>query len=181
MGLGDYLADDGHSERPAEYHELGVITQASPLLVAVGADSVGRPVSAHMVNGVVGDRVLVLVQGACRTVLANLTVAPTWHSVGAAGEPAFQNGWTNFGGGFAPARFQRVGDRVWIEGLIKDGTMPGTAFTLPDGFRPTGGARLFGVHTGGLEGRVDVHLNGNVHVQSSNTGYVELNVSFPID
>lgn len=184
MSLGDWLANRDRADRPNEYHEIGVVTQTSPLLVAVGADSVGRPVSAHVEGGLVGDRVLVLVQGAARTVLANITEPPTWHSVGAVGEPAFQNGWVNFGSGFAPARFQRVGTRIFVEGLIANGTMPGVAFNLPAAFRPTtGGAsgRLFDAHTGGLVGRVDVYTNGNVLVQNSSTAYVEINLTFPID
>jgi hypothetical protein len=78
MGLGDYLAGQSSSDRPDEYHELGVVTATGPLLVAVGADSTGRPVSAVVagVAPVIGDRVLVLVQGAARTVIGVLDNTP---------------------------------------------------------------------------------------------------------
>jgi len=62
-----------------------------------------------------------------------------WHYVGAAGEAAFQNGWTNSGGTKAPMRwrFRPVLDPKTrqpgfdIEGSVKDGTPATTIFTLP--------------------------------------------------
>lgn len=59
-----------------------------------------------------------------------------WHLVGAAGEPAFQNLWVNYGAGWATAAFRRVGELVIVRGLIKSGTMAAVAFNLPVGFRP---------------------------------------------
>jgi hypothetical protein len=60
-----------------------------------------------------------------------------WHYVGAAGEPAFQNGWSNSGGSKAPLRFRympgvdsnSLQPAVKIEGSITGGTS--TIFTLP--------------------------------------------------
>ena len=47
----------------------------------------------------------------------------------------FTNGWSNFAG-FQVARYRKEGDRVFVEGLVKGGTVNTVAFTLPAGFRP---------------------------------------------
>jgi hypothetical protein len=62
------------------------------------------------------------------------------HFVGAAGEPAFQNSWTNFDAAVGPAGrsafFYRYNGRVYLGGLIKTGANNTVAFTLPDGYWP---------------------------------------------
>lgn len=59
-----------------------------------------------------------------------------WHTVGAGGEPAFQNSWANAAGSHAPCRFQRDGaQRVQIQGYVQSGGAP-LVFTLPVGYRP---------------------------------------------
>jgi len=70
--------------------------------------------------------------------LAGLT-PERWHYVGAAGEPAFVNGWTNYGSGHTRLRFRREGwDVVRIEGIIGNPGMTNGAhvFVLPVGYRP---------------------------------------------
>lgn len=80
-----------------------------------------------------------------------------WHSVGAAGEPAFQNSWANYD----TANFNAAGyykdplGRVWLRGLVKDGTGP-VIFTLPAGYRP---------------------YRTEIHVCSSNSAYGEARVN----
>lgn len=61
-----------------------------------------------------------------------------WHLVGAAGEPAFLNGWVNYDAvAQIRAAFKKTPDgRVVLGGLIKNGTT-GPIFTLPVGYRPT--------------------------------------------
>lgn len=52
--------------------------------------------------------------------------------------PTFQNGWVNYGGTFTPARYRKsAGNMVYIDGLIKSGTMNATAFQLATGYRST--------------------------------------------
>jgi hypothetical protein len=61
------------------------------------------------------------------------------HYVGAAGEPAFRNGWANFGGAFASAAYYK--DRtgiVHLRGLVNGGAFgepfnTGTIFRIPSG------------------------------------------------
>lgn len=65
----------------------------------------------------------------------------SWHLIGAAGEPAFVNTWSNFDGvtSFAPARYRQ--DRsgfIILNGWVKSSltTATTTMFTLPVGYRP---------------------------------------------
>lgn len=62
------------------------------------------------------------------------------HVVGAAGQPGFQNGYTNFGSGWSTAGFYKDSTRiVHLRGTLKKltGTFDGSAaFTLPAGYRP---------------------------------------------
>jgi microcystin-dependent protein len=63
----------------------------------------------------------------------------TWHLVGAAGEPAFTNGWSTYDSG-RPARFRKdpLG-KVMVDGLVKGGASGTAVFTLPVGYRPANG------------------------------------------
>jgi hypothetical protein len=66
---------------------------------------------------------------------ANLQAPEAFHVIGAAGQPGFENGFANFGGTFETAGFYRDRQcRVWLRGVVSGN--PGTAFTLPVGFRP---------------------------------------------
>jgi hypothetical protein len=65
------------------------------------------------------------------------TPIEAWHFVGAAGEPAFQNGWVSYDAA-RTMRFKKYPDgRVRLQGFIKSGTIGTTAFTLPVGYRPS--------------------------------------------
>ncbi len=60
-----------------------------------------------------------------------LRFTPKWTA------PTLQNSWVDFGSGFAPAGYYKDPDgRVYLRGLVKDGTDNATIFTLPEGFRP---------------------------------------------
>lgn len=51
--------------------------------------------------------------------------------------PSFENGWINYdAAAYQPARYRKVGNIVYISGLVKNGTPNQTIFTLPVGFRP---------------------------------------------
>lgn len=102
------------------------------------------------------------------------------HVVGDSGEPAFQNSWVNYDTtAFRGARFWKdpMG-LVHIEGLVKSGTVPGTVFSLPAGYRP-GVAHVFTSDTNTGHGRVDVAATGNVVAQSGGNGYFSLSTIPP--
>jgi hypothetical protein len=63
--------------------------------------------------------------------------AEAWHLIGGGGEPAFTNGWTNFGSGHSNAGFYKDQTGVvHLKGMIVSGTLGTTIFTLPTGYRP---------------------------------------------
>jgi hypothetical protein len=101
------------------------------------------------------------------------------HIVGAAGEPAFENSWTNYDAAYESAGFWKDPfDVVHLQGLVEAGTVPATIFTLPEGYRPVGQA-TFGVISNGAIGGIDITAAGGVYVFQGNNTYVQLNgISF---
>ena len=102
---------------------------------------------------------------------ADALAAPeAWHEVGSAGNPAFQNGWTNYSpsGNSAGYYKDRLGF-VHLKGMVKNGTMSQTAFTLPVGYRPakamllpTASAHVYGEVLIYADGRVDAETGQNL-------------------
>ena len=67
-----------------------------------------------------------------------LTPMEPFHVVGTAGQPAFLNGWTNFGGGFSRLGFAKdSAGFVHLTGTVHAGTFAAPVFTLPAGYRPS--------------------------------------------
>ncbi len=96
--------------------------------------------------------------------------------VGAAGQPAFQSGFTNYGGGFEPAGFYK--DPFGIVHLVGDMIAPadGVAFTLPAGYRPLTYTRY--AVLGNAVGNTAVRINpddGGVFVALAGGTQVTLN------
>src|SRR4029450_5988070 len=61
-----------------------------------------------------------------------------FHIVGTAGEPAFQNGWTNFGSNRTTVGFYiDTANVVHLKGHLTGGGNSTVAFTLPAGYRPS--------------------------------------------
>lgn len=102
-----------------------------------------------------------------------------WHVVGAAGEPAFGAGWSNFNAGWGTARFMKIGNYVYLQGLVQrtSGTNT-TIFTLPAGFTNTNGNTHTPCPTASNMGGSDFGVNISAAVVSraagSNTGWVSL-------
>ena len=76
------------------------------------------------------------------TGLTALVAGEDWHYVGEAGEPSFENGWTNVVGGRNLAFRIREAGVVDIQGLITNSNSPTAPaangiFTLPVGYRPS--------------------------------------------
>ena len=73
---------------------------------------------------------------------------------------ALNNGWRNFGGSYAPARYDKVGNTVIVTGMIK-GNHWGHVATLPAGHRPPG-RLIFSINHHDGQARVDILPNGQV-------------------
>jgi hypothetical protein len=97
--------------------------------------------------------------------------------------PALQHGWSELGGGWAPAGYfkDKLGE-VHLVGAIQDGlTGNGNApFVLPEGFRPSS-LKEYLLACDGLVGSLDVSPNGSVEVYGSSCqSNAELDgISFP--
>lgn len=131
----------------------------------------------------VGRRVMVVFYPPSGAVIVGEIGADTaWHTVGAAGEPAFQNSWVNYDATvWNPAQFRRYPNGiVQVRGLIKDGTIGNTAFTLPAGYTPPM-QLLFPIVANNAFGRLDIYPNGAVAPSIGVNSFVGVNVSFSVD
>lgn len=95
--------------------------------------------------------------------------------------PTFQNGWVNYDTStYNIAGFYRDAlNRVYLRGLVRNGTVSTAIFTLPAGFRPDREC-IFAVISNSTIGRVDVYPSGQVRAETpSNNTYVSLDgISF---
>lgn len=76
-------------------------------------------------------------EGKPASAFAGSTSEP-YREIGTPGEPGFQSGWENAGGGFSTAAFYKdpLGV-VHLKGNLSNATDETTAFTLPPGYRPS--------------------------------------------
>lgn len=95
--------------------------------------------------------------------------------------PTFTNSWANYGSDYDTAGYYKDKDRVFLQGLIKGGTVGASAFTLPVGYRPAK-RKIFTVNSNNSFGRVDILANGNVLIDSScSNSYISLEgISFRV-
>ena len=95
-----------------------------------------------------------------------------WRYVGQAGQPAFQNGWSNLdGAGGRSARFRKLSNgMVTVQGCVSGGTVGQPIFTLPVGYRPDSPYdHNYVALTAGVHGTIDVLYDGNIVISGSNT------------
>lgn len=112
--------------------------------------------------------------------LGNGAHLPYWHPVGGAGEPAFQNAWANYGGGYQAAQFSKSDDGwVNVRGLIGAGTATaGTViFTLPAGFRPAAPG-IFSTQSGDVFACLGIAANGNITIRAGINTSLTLDIRF---
>lgn len=109
------------------------------------------------------------------------TTWPGWTVIGAAGAPAFQNGWVSYGAPFG-AQFTKINGIVYMQGLVKNGTVAATIFTLPVGYRPATQQLITTQTNPNTIARLDLTPDGALAAASgANNGWVAINYSFPAE
>jgi hypothetical protein len=100
---------------------------------------------------------------------------PGWLNV------TFMNGWTNYASGFQTAQYRKIGDIVYLRGLVAGGTVGQPICNLPVGYRPPAHL-IFATDTQtNAHGRCDVYSNGNIiHAAGSNTYFSLSTVQFSV-
>lgn len=94
--------------------------------------------------------------------------------------PSFTNSWVNYDTTFyGPAAYRRVGGWVFIEGLIKNGTINTAAFTLPVGYRPLINIVLIAISIDD-RARLDVASAGAVQPVTGSNSWFSIEARFPI-
>lgn len=107
------------------------------------------------------------------------TITPTdsgWHDV------TFESGYGNYGGSFQNVRYRKIGNIVYVKGLMTPATL-GTAFVLPEGYRPAEERELFDAINSNAQGRIDVYSNGNVNCNTMTdaNSWVNIDLMFFVD
>jgi len=129
--------------RPASAIFLPIITSGGTGYLNVATD--GTCTVNQLTGAATTQTLLDNVEFDTESVTATATVGAqpmdTMHYVGAPGEPAFQNGWQNYGGAFTPVGFRKdPTGRVLIKGMMNKAGGNFIAnevlFTLPPGYRP---------------------------------------------
>ena len=95
----------------------------------------------------------------------------SWHEIGAAGEPAFQNGWVNVGSGNNTVAFRKDAfGFVHFKGSITGVTANTVAFVLPAGYRPvaTAGVPVSAGTSATTASFVTIYSAGNVTPSNPN-------------
>jgi hypothetical protein len=100
-----------------------------------------------------------------------LAAPEAWHEIGASGQPAFQNGWTNLAPDFATTAgfYKDPFGVVHLKGVIGSGTVATAAFTLPVGYRPSKEVDE-AILSGGAAAPLSIFPSGQVLVDSGSNG-----------
>ena len=110
-------------------------------------------------------------------VSTGINTMDTWHTVGQGGQPAFLNGWVNYGAPYSVAGFRLFPDgKVKVKGMVMSGTLPGAIFQLPLGYRPPE-QKLYACETNAnVNGRIDVYTDGTVYANVGSNAWLSLDL-----
>lgn len=137
----------------------------------IGTDISGNPITPNDVLNKYFDDITLCSMG------------EPWRYVGQAGQPDFENSWGNYSGNWAIASFKRLGDRVLLNGIVRQASETGgTIFTLPEGgYRPSRNDLISSASAGSGETRVRVLSSGAIDVTGNISSYVLLKGWFFLD
>ena len=94
-------------------------------------------------------------------------------------------GWSNYGFGWAPAAYRRVGDIVQIRGLIGSGNVGNVIAVMPVGYRPLFNQIMSGqvdYGAGYQSARIDISTLGVLvpYWNGGAAGYLSINVDYSV-
>lgn len=97
------------------------------------------------------------------------------------------NGWVNYLNTYCVAAYQKKNDIVYVQGLVRSGTVGGVIMNLPVGYRPPNDL-IIGVDGSGAANSnriLEVRANGDIaemsNIQMGNAGYLSLDgINFSI-
>lgn len=144
----------------------------APVPVQMGSIQPANVGQRVRVEGVGGDKYIADVMGP--VYVDQVVSVEGWREIGAAGNPAFQGTWVNFGSGYATAAFRKEeNDVVRLRGMVKSGVVGTSIFLLPAGYRPAE-RLLFDTQSNSAVGRIDVIEDGRVDVLTGNNAWISL-------
>jgi len=96
------------------------------------------------------------------------------------------NGWVSYDNTYGPPRYRKLNGVVYVQGLVKSGSLGTVIANLPAGFRPGNGLpKLLFPGNGNTDTgatRIDVDFNGNIiHIGGYNAYYTLSGITFPAD
>lgn len=176
-----YLTEVGEraSEQALRWASRGGVLPAEGDDVLLFLDSLGDPWALAWPSGTTPDVSASLASLAAADValdarLDAIEAGPeAVRLIGAAGQPGFEHGWTNFDSSRV-AGFYRDRGRVYLSGLIKSGTVGTAAFTLPAGYLPTVDGILFDADSNFAFGLVVIHSSGAVEPSVGSNAHFSL-------
>lgn len=150
-------------------------SRPSAVTVTKGAQffdsTLNRPIWSDGANWVVGatkgelDAVDTDVTTLETTTADHETRLDTLETIQAWQAPSFQNSWVNYGTPYRDAGYWKDPfGVVHLRGVIKDGTLAATAFTLPSGYRPTDTCLFLLKSQGAGIGRASIGNDGQVNI-----------------
>ena len=91
--------------------------------------------------------------------------------------PTLLNSWIPQGAPYQGPRYRKIGDMVYLEGMVKSGTWGSTIFMLPAAFCPPADL-YFGTVSAGVFGAHIVMAGGNVLTSAGSNTWFSINCSF---
>ena len=160
-------------QQPGVSLRWATVTTVDPLTVTLDGETealAGEP--SRLIVPIAGDRVLVAMRGRRAIVMGSASAGDTgWVTL------SLENSWVDYGTVYGTPAVRRIGNQVWMRGLVKSGSAA-TCTTLDAQFRPAN-YYIATSQSAGVNGqRVNVSSDGTVSFGAGySTSWVDLNVA----